>query len=102
MGFGFATTAWYKVRHPYLDPNRAYRAVGYVLPSETAWGHLVFITETGHTFAIQVWRCTALMPSWQWAAIDPSEFSRELSPEEYQQPWAEKPQVKNPDLQTDL
>jgi hypothetical protein len=102
MGFGFSAPVWYKVRHPQFSTRRAYRALGYECYSETAWASLVFILETGHTWAVLNHRCTALPVTADWTLIDHQQYSRPLTNEEELFPWATKSSVSNPDLDVDL
>lgn len=96
---------WYKVRHPAFEEGIAYRCLGYIPPySETGWAYLVFVTRPGMTYTVQVWRCTALptppleeAPHYDWRINH-----RPLTEAEARHPWAQKPAVRNPDLDTDL
>jgi hypothetical protein len=96
------TVVWYKVRHPWFDPTKAYRAVDYVLHSESAWGYLVFVLPKGHTVSIQVHRCTALPRTCEMSHIDHTALSRDLTETEFLFEWAKKPPAANPDLNLDM
>lgn len=93
---------WYKVRHPWFDPETAYRSIWYTLPSESAWAYLTFVLPTGHTVAVQVHRCTALPVTCEWRRLDRSGYSRPLTETEKILEWAKKPASANPDLDLDL
>lgn len=91
---------WYKVRHPWFDPEWAYRAVAFTLPSESAWAYLTFILNTGHTVSVQVHRCTAL-PNTERDSTNTA-FHRRMWEHERSLPWATKPKTANPDLDLDM
>ncbi|MDR3634330.1 MAG: hypothetical protein P4L84_11045 [Isosphaeraceae bacterium] len=92
---------WYKVRHPAFDEGMAYRAIVFVPPySETGWSYLTFVLLSGHTYTVQVWRCTGLPR--QGTFVDDDRTSRPLTKAESEFPWAAKPARPNPDLETDL
>lgn len=92
-----STLPWYRVDHEWFNPELAYRAVWFTLPSESAWAYLTFISEDGHTYSVQVHRCTALRPTCEPQTRSLA-YVRELTETEKLQPRAAKPQVYNPDL----
>lgn len=93
---------WYKVRHPHFNKALAYRAIGYLAYSETAWSYLVLVNEKGMTYQVQVWRCTALPRNQEQRWIEDGPLARMQTGDEAAFPWAEKPSQRNPDLDTDL
>lgn len=93
---------WYKIAHPAFDKERAYRALAYIPYGETAWAYLVFVTEKGHTYQVQVWRCTCLPVIDETLDYNMRALHRPLTLAEHAFPWATKPATPNPDLATDI
>lgn len=95
---------WYKVKHPMFDPDLAYQAIHWSDFSETAWAQIVFILPTGHTWGVQNFRCTALMPynRLDHELAEDTNYYRSMTISEKNQPWATKPVLPNPDVNVDL
>jgi hypothetical protein len=91
---------WYKVEHPWFNPGWAYQAVAYTNFSETAWAQITFILPTGHTVAVQNWRCTALPRSCEQRWLEGASYARPMTETERLFPRAVK-LPPNPDLDVD-
>jgi hypothetical protein len=53
---------WYRVYHEEFDPNKVYKAIGYISFGETSWGQLLFVNEHGMTYAVMVYKTRCVNP----------------------------------------